>query len=230
MDTPSPSRLCAAAEAEAAPEYACHGEGFSGFWASFRGCSLWPSAIVFSVAGCADPFGLVKLFSFAFLALAWDLSLSCYVIKLLLRKRDRNYATNAIFLFSEWKPRDREGFAVWSSASSNLPATLDAKRAVRDARRAAKAADDAYLAQSYKVLYRRSTVVVHNVDEILALVELLAYAPPHYRLRWVEVRGPVPVGDVVDPLVKEMRDMLEANGFKLLERNTYSFPPHEDQA
>ncbi|XP_030462006.1 uncharacterized protein LOC115682019 [Syzygium oleosum] len=106
----------------------------------------------------------------------------------------------------------------------------DAKRAVRDAKRAAEAAHDAYLAQCYKVLYKRSVVVVHNVDEILALVELLAHAPSRFRLELVEVHGPIPVGDVVDPLVKEMRDMLEANGFKLLKGNTYSLPTHEEQA
>ncbi|XP_056159070.1 probable WRKY transcription factor 27 [Syzygium oleosum] len=112
-----------------------------------------------------------------------------------------------------------------------LAATRAAKRAVLKAQRSRHAAEDAYSAQACKVL-NRSAIVVHNVDEITALLELLGEARPPYGLRRVEVRGPV--GNAVDPLVQQMRENLEArmrenleaNGFELREWNSDA-PPQQ---
>ncbi|KAI6677479.1 hypothetical protein NL676_038275 [Syzygium grande] len=104
-----------------------------------------------------------------------------------------------------------------------LAATLAAKRAVLKAQRSRHAAEDAYSARACKVLNRR-TIVVHNVGEIAALMELLGEAQPPYGLRTVEVRGPATVGHAAEPLVKQMRENLEANGFELREGNSYALP------
>ncbi|KAI3442371.1 uncharacterized protein J3R85_001106 [Psidium guajava] len=42
------------------------------------------------------------------------------------------------------------------------------------------------------------------MDEIEALLELLRGAGPPYRLLSVVIKGPVPQGNVVDPLVAQM--------------------------
>lgn len=88
-------------------------------------------------------------------------------------------------------------------------------RAVSEAQRALIEAKEAYSSEGYRVL-NRSRLTVHNQEQTRALLELLDEVEPPYLLYRVTVNGPVPDEDNVDPLVRQMRQSLEARGFALV--------------
>ncbi|KAI3442373.1 uncharacterized protein J3R85_001108 [Psidium guajava] len=93
---------------------------------------------------------------------------------------------------------------------------------VSNARRACDNVNNAYAAQAISVLEER-TLVVSSMEEIEALLVVVSAVQPE-RLLTVEIQGPVPQGNVVDPLAARMRATLEGKGFMLRHGNIYDLP------
>ncbi|XP_048134870.1 uncharacterized protein LOC125315042 isoform X2 [Rhodamnia argentea] len=105
-----------------------------------------------------------------------------------------------------------------ATANSNI---LEARRCpkVYDAQRAMDDANDAYVRQACRVL-GEGTLVATSMEEIEALLVVLRRVPPH-RFLSVVIQGPESQGNLVDPLVAQMRVTLEDEGFMLRHGNIY---------
>ncbi|XP_048134869.1 uncharacterized protein LOC125315042 isoform X1 [Rhodamnia argentea] len=91
---------------------------------------------------------------------------------------------------------------------------------VSNARRACDDANNAYAAQVCRVL-GEIRLVASSMEEIEALLAVVRSLQPGQVLT-VEIQGPVPQGNVVDPLVAQMRAALEGEeGFRLRHGNIY---------
>ncbi|XP_048135035.1 uncharacterized protein LOC125315088 [Rhodamnia argentea] len=107
------------------------------------------------------------------------------------------------------------------SAKSN---SFEAERSTKvyNAQKAWERAERAYVTEACTVL-EEGTLLVSSMEEMEALLELLRLGVTLHRPLSVVIKGPLPQGNVVDPLVAQMRATLEREGFESWHGNTYNF-------
>ncbi|KAI3442361.1 uncharacterized protein J3R85_001094, partial [Psidium guajava] len=122
---------------------------------------------------------------------------------------------------SRQRYKDYTNAHLIASANSNIveargsPEVYNAQMAMEDA-------ISAYSRQACRVL-AEGTLVVSSMEEVEALLVLLRRAVPPKLSLSVVIQGPMPQGNVVDPLVAQMRATLEGEGFMWRHGNIYGF-------